>query len=74
MRSPDEEDIHILNAVAALDAEPLSAGEARARMLAARRRVNVCLDAGEYDAAREQLALSKRMALLAINVDQGEAA
>lgn len=74
MRSPDEEDLHILNAVASLEAEPLSAGEARARMLAAARRVNVCLDAGEYDAAREQLAESKRLAVLAINLDQGEAA
>lgn len=69
-----DEETYIANAVAALESNHLSAGEIRMRSAAAARRVNTCLDAGEYDAAREQLALSKRLAVLAIKLDQGEAA
>lgn len=54
--------------------EPTTAGEARAMSLACARRVNVCLDAGEYDEARHQLAEAKRLALLALELERNVAA
>ncbi|TIW25255.1 MAG: hypothetical protein E5V63_18405 [Mesorhizobium sp.] len=56
------------------DPEPLTAGDARARSLACARRINVCLEAREYNEARHQLAEAKRFALLALKFEQEQAA
>jgi hypothetical protein len=66
---PDER-TYIANAVAALEAPAMTPGEARAKSLAAARRVNVYLDAGEPDTAREQLAEAKRLRKLADELER----
>lgn len=70
MRTPDEEDLHLANAVAALEAPPVTAGEARRRMLNARRWVNTCLDAGQYDEATRLFAESNQLAALAEKLER----
>jgi hypothetical protein len=52
----------------------ITAGEARAEALKCARRVNVCMDAGEYDEARRQLQLSRWFASLAIEMEGKTAA
>lgn len=65
---------YIANAVAALEAPAMETlASARAKALACGRRVNVCLDAGQYDEARHQLAEAKRFALLAVELERNAA-
>ena len=52
----------------------LTAQEARRQAETCARRIRVCMDAGEYDEARHQLAEAKRLTLLAIELDRKELA
>lgn len=66
---PDEE-TYIADAVAALEGEPLTPGEARRQMLNARRWMMTCLDAGEIDEARRQFQRSNALSALAEELER----
>jgi hypothetical protein len=48
----------------------MTAEEARAEAVKCGRRVDICMNAGEYAEARRQLAEAQRFALLAIELER----
>lgn len=52
------------------DRVPDSADEARDMATACARRIGICINAGEYDEARRQMAEAKRLTILALELER----